>query len=267
MPLHFWLLLLLSHQVLWTKVKSSSYMHESSYDDDYKGCQLERKKEVKESFLTYELNNNTAFRCAWNKAEEYWKSKTFPSGVDKEVLLAITAYTSNSCYAKFNEAVESGVFTVMNGHYRSLHFLLTMAMENFKVNACVTSYRGVMVEIRPKIGEAFRFGRFASSSRSRAATEVFGKKTVFIITTCYGMDIARYSLFPLENEVLIHPYEEFEVTAVNNSEVTLLSRKTTVNYRCAPLSGSPRIGITTLEVGLCTSFIVAFQIFFSPSIL
>uniref|UniRef100_A0A8C4SYS9 NAD(P)(+)--arginine ADP-ribosyltransferase n=1 Tax=Erpetoichthys calabaricus TaxID=27687 RepID=A0A8C4SYS9_ERPCA len=169
--------------------------------------------------------------------KEYWKSKTFPSGVDKEVLLAVTAYTSNSCYAKFNEAVESGVFTVTSGHYRSMHFLLTMAMENFKVKACVTSYRGVKVEMRPKVGEAFRFGRFASSSRSRAVAEAFGKTTVFIITTCYGMDITQYSLFPLENEVLIHPYEEFEVTAVNNSEVTLLSRKTTINYRCAPLSG------------------------------
>ncbi|XP_028670350.1 T-cell ecto-ADP-ribosyltransferase 2-like [Erpetoichthys calabaricus] len=245
----------------------SPWIYESSYDDDYKWCQLERQKEVKESFLTYDLNNNTAFKCAWNKAEEYWKGKVFPSGLDKEVVLAVTAYTSNSCYAKFNEAVEAGVKKVMSSHYRSMHFLLTMAIKNLNVNACVTSYRGVKVTIRPKVGEAFRFGRFASSSRDRAAAEGFKTATLFIIKTCHGIDIAKYSLFPDEEEVLIPPYEEFQVTAVNNNEVTLLSQKTTVYYRCVPLSGSPRIGITSLEVGLCSSFIVALQIFFNTSIL
>ncbi|KAG2455520.1 NAR5 ribosyltransferase, partial [Polypterus senegalus] len=244
----------------------SSYMHESSYDDNYKGCQLERKKEVKESFLTYELNNNTAFRCAWKKAEQYWKSKTFPSGVDKEVLLAVTAYTSNSCHSNLNEVVKAGVKNVTSSNYRSMHFLLTTAMKNLTVYTNVT-YRGVNVTIRPKVGEAFRFGRFASSSRNRSKAEKFGNETVFIITTRHGIDIANYSLFLDEEEVLIPPYEEFQVTAVNNNEVTLLSQKATVYYRCVPLSGSPRIGITTLEVGLCSSFIVTLQIFFNTSIL
>lgn len=55
-----------------------------------------------------------------------------------------------------------------------------------------------------------RLGSFASSSLKSDQTK-YGTETCFKIETCYGAKILEYSAHPDEEEVLIPPYEVFEI--------------------------------------------------------
>ncbi|XP_028657252.2 T-cell ecto-ADP-ribosyltransferase 1-like isoform X2 [Erpetoichthys calabaricus] len=210
------------------------HMYKNSYDDDYSGCQGERDKEVRGHYLNYELSNNRYLRLAWNESINHWHSG-IPSGLDKYTALAVTAYTTSRIYLELNKAVQSGVDSVTKKYYRSVHFLLTKAIQTLNERNCIRVYRGIRVEIRPNVSDAFRFGRFASTSTNITVARRFGKGTFFSIKTCHGADISKFSFYKKESEVLIPPYEEFIVTEVNGKDVTLESRKITVYKRCAPL--------------------------------
>ncbi|XP_051783564.1 ecto-ADP-ribosyltransferase 5-like isoform X2 [Erpetoichthys calabaricus] len=216
----------------------SSYMYENSYDDDYKGCREEREMEITEHYLDNDLNKNEFLRSAWNKAKNQWNAST-PYVLDLNTSIAIRGYTSASFHSELNSAVQDGVTLVEKYHYRSIHFLLTKAIQTLNQGNCIRAYRGVSVEIRPREGEAFRFGRFASASRNIMVALNFKNATVFNMTTCHAADISNYSLYRTEAEVLIPPYEVFIVKESNGRYVTLESKNITVNYRCWPLNGSP----------------------------
>ncbi|KAI2645538.1 Ecto-ADP-ribosyltransferase 5 [Labeo rohita] len=49
--------------------------------------------------------------------------------------------------------------------------------------------------------------------------EEFGTKSCFEITTCEGANVTKYSALPIEKEVLIPPYEVFNVTEVKTRNV------------------------------------------------
>ncbi|XP_039607937.1 ecto-ADP-ribosyltransferase 5-like isoform X1 [Polypterus senegalus] len=226
--------LLLLFLIFVDEASLNPHMHENSYDDDYNGCQGEREKEIRERYLNYELSKNKNLSSGWNESIKHWHSRN-RSGLDNYTALAVRAYTTNKFYSELNNAVQSGVDSVTKKYYRSMHFLLTKAIQTLKGRNCIRVYRGVKVEIRPKVKDAFRFGRFASTSTNITVARRFGKGTFFSIKTCHGADISKYSVYQNESEVLIPPYEEFIVTQVKGKDVTLASKKVTVYKRCAPL--------------------------------
>ncbi|XP_028657254.1 ecto-ADP-ribosyltransferase 5-like [Erpetoichthys calabaricus] len=243
--------------------KSSSYMNEKSYDDDYKGCLKEREKEITEHYLFHELNNSYLMDFVWENASsilELW----MPEGLDYYTAIAVLAYTGEHMYYDFNVAVAKGVREVTAEYFRSMHFLLTKAIQTLKSSDCMRTYRGISEELRPKKGETFRFGRFASTSKDFKVAEEFGNETVFNITTCHGADISEFSVFRNESEVLIPPYEEFVVKETNGRHITLESHKVTVNYRCWPLSGSS--GRSTLPLNV-VALLMAIHLLLNSSIL
>ncbi|XP_051783577.1 ecto-ADP-ribosyltransferase 5-like [Erpetoichthys calabaricus] len=216
----------------------TSLTYEDSYDDDYKGCFQQREMQIKKGYLSCEMKHNWALKHAWDKAWAYW-SYQIPPKLDRDTATAVTAYTSNSLFSQLNSAVEGGTHKVTNGYFRSMHLLLTKAIQILRPGNCITTYRGINVFIPLKKGEMFRFGRFASSTTIWHIAQGFGLKMFFIIRTCYGANIAPYSLYKSESEVLIPPYEVFTVTSVHGKQVNLISTgKTLVNKRCRPLSHS-----------------------------
>ncbi|XP_039607942.1 T-cell ecto-ADP-ribosyltransferase 1-like [Polypterus senegalus] len=229
---------LLLSLLIFVNDSESLYMYENSYDDDYKGCREERDTEITEYYLDNDLNKNEFLRSAWNKAKKHWNAST-PYILDLNTSIAVRGYTSASFHTELNTAIQDGVTSVTKNHYRSIHFLLTKAIQTLNRGECIRAYRGVGVEIRPREGEVFRFGRFASASRNIMVALKFKNATVFNITTCYGADISNYSLYKTEAEVLIPPYEVFIVKESYDRYVTLESKNITVNYRCWPLKGSP----------------------------
>ncbi|XP_051783566.1 erythroblast NAD(P)(+)--arginine ADP-ribosyltransferase-like [Erpetoichthys calabaricus] len=242
MSLVIYKILLLSFVNIVDEAESTPYIYEESYDDDYEGCRDETEKEVTEYYLNNDIENNKNLTLAWDEAIEFfdnWDPPT-PNYLDRNTTLAVMAYTGDFIYSDLNDAVEHGVNKTTKKHYRSVHFLLTKAIQTLnaiQTLSCIRAYRGVMVEIRPNQGEAFRFGRFASSSTDFSTAIRFGDVTFFNITTCHGADISNYSLCD-ESEVLIPPYEKFNVKEINGGNITLESVDITVNYRCVPLNGS-----------------------------
>lgn len=174
---------------------------------------------MEEKIETTYLNNELKglFNVAWKNVDECANKE--PDDVDKALtkthMQAICAYT-NFIYSDFNKAVreEKNVYT-STFKYHTLHFWLTTAIQILSSNqGCQTSYRRTSSEYTGDLNGIVRFGMFASSSKAKDATR-FGSKTCFEIETCAGADLKHYPYRGTdEDEVLIPPYETFEITQI-----------------------------------------------------
>lgn len=82
-------------------------------------------------------------------------------------------------------------------------------------------YRGTSIPFTVQPGELVRFGSYTSTTHSAEIAEKFRRNasgTQFVITAKLGAPITFLSAFPEEEEVLIPPYETFEVVTVEGTE-------------------------------------------------
>ena len=116
-------------------------------------------------------------------------------------------------------------------------------------------FRGVTgIRFTSRPGRVVRFGHFASTSLLRNVSDFYGTTTTFEVDTCHGADIRDYSMYPDEEEVLIPPFETFNVTGVtqqgDNVHIHLRSHGVYSKYNCAWLQGDvPGLGTPQLAVG------------------
>ncbi|KTF73105.1 hypothetical protein cypCar_00049229 [Cyprinus carpio] len=195
-------------------------MANNSVDDQYKRCRENMTDLVKTTFMNHEMSTNSNFANAWNhaKADNY----TQPGdNLTKNHLIAIHVYSSSvfEVYKEFKEADHDGKDSYKTKKYKwySLHFLLTDAIQILKKTQkkCYYTYRRTKLTfIQNYQNGKIRFGSFTSSSIDPNKTKIFGNVSCFEIYTCEGANIAKYSKHPHEKEVLIPPYEMFNVTAV-----------------------------------------------------
>uniref|UniRef100_A0A8C1UEW4 NAD(P)(+)--arginine ADP-ribosyltransferase n=1 Tax=Cyprinus carpio TaxID=7962 RepID=A0A8C1UEW4_CYPCA len=192
----------------------------NSVDDQYEGCNWKMKFCVWAKYLKKELNNSPDFRNAWKNAE---KNDTRSWNIFRRFRkIAIWVYTDpiSRIYVQFNNDTRNGKthYTVMTYKWYSLYFLLTDEIQILKKqqNKCYKTYRGTNVTFNGRAFTSIRFGSFTSSSVSAGRAYSFGNVSCFEIYTCEGADISKYSRVPYEGEVLIPPYETFNVTAVKN---------------------------------------------------
>nr|XP_033806423.1 ecto-ADP-ribosyltransferase 5-like isoform X4 [Geotrypetes seraphini] len=251
-----------------------------SFDDQYSGCEEKMAaKMTSTDLLEKELERNSIFNEAWEKAETEWKATKgdgtlpqLPAGFKEEHSIAVMVYTG-SFYSQLNEAVRltglSNNTYMEHFHYKAFHYYLTRALQLLKKDSssgCQTVYKGVQgVLFKPSlgIGKTVRFGQFTSASRESFMAELFGTDTFFTITTCLGADLAFLSNQNFEEEVLIPPYEVFNVTEFNQKDHTFVlksTKRTCSNYNCAYLGGIPQysedgddVGINHFCFSLCSS--------------
>ncbi|KAK2866686.1 hypothetical protein Q7C36_002742 [Tachysurus vachellii] len=203
--------------VLSNQKKSSAYkldMAKDSVDDQFIGCDEKTYKMIKK-VLKKELNKNKDFKNIWNKY----------SNITDDFTRIIKVYTDSwGFHSKFNDAVSSGkIYYPKKFYYTAFHFLLTRAVQMYKVPRCIDVFRRTNVHFEiPKINDVMRFGRFASTSVKDDMHEIFGSKSCFKINTCFGANIAKLSVKPKEEEVLVPPFEIFTITNIEiNIEKTL----------------------------------------------
>ncbi|KAM6293283.1 erythroblast NAD(P)(+)--arginine ADP-ribosyltransferase-like isoform 2-T3 [Porphyrio hochstetteri] len=225
-------------------------MAPNSFDDQYLGCSTMMEKELKELNRT-ELDAKTSY----SKAFEYAAAALHSHGYQWQVLkpvqaIALMAYTLENppLYKEFNAAVRDAGRSreqyLQNFPYKVLHFLLTealRALRDAQPHQCYDVYRGVKNTFTAQPGETVRFGQFASTSLEKKCAEGFGKATIFTVNTCYGVPIKNFSAFLGEEEVLIPPFEIFEVTSVthkgNSALIELRSQGVHSKYNCEFVKG------------------------------
>ncbi|XP_074073394.1 ecto-ADP-ribosyltransferase 5-like [Macrotis lagotis] len=222
-----------------------SFEH-NAFDDQYKGCETEMMTKAKE-FLAEERMQDSEFNEVWEKAETRWTTLTSNikgKRIQKPFEIAVIAYTANSSFYKsFNNKVRTCCSSTedykKNFHYKAVHFYLTRAIQNLG-EGCTPVSRGISLRFYPDKTKEMRFGQFASSSKNINEAKKFamGSGTLYNISTCLGASIEHLSYFESQQEVLIPPYEVFNVsdfkssfTGLNN--VSLKSITTCSNFNCA----------------------------------
>ncbi|KAI1887919.1 hypothetical protein AGOR_G00195440 [Albula goreensis] len=201
-------------------------MAPDSVDDSYKGCTMKMLKYVLKKLLRQELSQDAHFSQTWKAAKQAWMTNKQPlhAHMREEHAVALFTYTlggANPFYAKFNQATITGGKGYGKGkfQYKSLHFLLANALRLIKDSdgsGCLTVYRRSLRKFKKAhVGAKVRFGSFASSSQRMDLTN-FGSETCFVVKTCLGAKIRKYSAFVGEEEVLIPPYEKFKITQKNH---------------------------------------------------
>ncbi|XP_067227352.1 ecto-ADP-ribosyltransferase 5-like [Chanodichthys erythropterus] len=197
----------------------------NSVDDQYIGCRKDMMNLVEKEYLMKEINNSPEFNEAWQKGV---KNATKPENNLKENhSIAMYVYTLHvpKLYSVLNFAVHDGMqnYTDKTFEWYSLHFLLTEAIQILKETqkACYNvTYRGTNFTFGKNVlNTEIRFGTFASSTLNRTIANDFGSASCFEIRTCEGANLTKYSRFLHQKEVLIPPYETFNVTAVKTRAV------------------------------------------------
>uniref|UniRef100_A0A8C3QN64 NAD(P)(+)--arginine ADP-ribosyltransferase n=1 Tax=Cyanoderma ruficeps TaxID=181631 RepID=A0A8C3QN64_9PASS len=224
-------------------------MAKNSFDDQYLECSENLSEDLVELQVS-DFCKNDEFFNNWKTAKAQWKKQgSVSSPLTRDQAIALMAYTMNTTnlYEEFNKAVRvagsSSWKYQKKFHFKSLHFLLTRALQILRrTNDCKNVFRGVKnFHFDVNQDDEVRFGQFASTSLSEQVAKGFGNDTIFKVYTCYGVDIQKFSMYPSQKEVLIPPFETFMVNAVhkegNTMHIELRSNRKFSNYDCEWLKG------------------------------
>ncbi|XP_029771206.1 GPI-linked NAD(P)(+)--arginine ADP-ribosyltransferase 1 [Suricata suricatta] len=265
-------------------------MAPASFDDQYAGCAAAMTAALPDLNQT-EFQANKVYADGWALASSQWQERQAwgpewgpsptrlppqPPGFRDEHGVALLAYTANSpLHKQFNAAVReagrSRAFYLHHFSFKTLHFLLTEALQLLgkgqRSPQCHQVFRGVHgLRFRPAVpGATVRLGGFASASLQNVAAQQFGEDTFFGIWTCLGAPIKGYSFFPGEDEVLIPPFETFQVInasrqAQGPARIYLRALGKRSTYNCEYIkdkqckSGSCHLGNSAMGQGPLSSF-------------
>ncbi|XP_039578637.1 NAD(P)(+)--arginine ADP-ribosyltransferase 2-like [Passer montanus] len=223
-------------------------MAQDSFDDQYQGCGPAMTTTLP-SLYNFEFQKNPLFAQTWVKAKTEWHTRGSPVSPlsSPAQAVAVMAYTMKYLYKEFNAAVHVAGRSRQeyrnNFHFKMLHFLLTQALVSLRhaqKGQCHRVFRGVRdIHFKARQGQRVRFGQFTSTSLSKEIALQFGTGTIFEVHTCHGMAIQQFSMYPEEKEVLIPPYETFEVTQIiwdgKRTLIWLRSTGTFSKHNCALL--------------------------------
>ncbi|XP_031467933.1 NAD(P)(+)--arginine ADP-ribosyltransferase 2-like [Phasianus colchicus] len=242
-------------------------MAPDSFDDQYEGCEVKMWAKLQKVNLS-EFDTNDNYANTWKRASAEWQERcgcpTQCPKLRQELAIAVLAYTARGgMYRKFNAATRQGGQNhqhYLNSYdFKTLHFVLTLALQDLwksDPNECYKVFRGVKgIRFTTEEGQTVRFGQFTSASLKKEVAEKFGKDTVFVINTCYGAPIKQFSFFKYQDEILIPPFEVFEVIKISNAngsnQIELLSKEKKSNHNCELLKCQGRQwGRGHQEVGL-----------------
>ncbi|XP_074161012.1 ecto-ADP-ribosyltransferase 5-like [Sminthopsis crassicaudata] len=249
-----------------------SFEH-NSFDDQYMGCEETMNIRAIE-LLNKERAINPNFNKVWEKAENHWKNMSpDKKRMEKMFEIAVIAYTMEEykMYQTFNQAVkgccDSLESYVKNFTFKAFHFYLTRAIQTLK-GSCRNVYRGISVKVYPDGTGKMRFGQFASTSLYLNVAKGFSGNlgTIYYVHTCEGVSIEHLSNYPIQKEVLIPPYEEFDVSKFSENSkgittVHLTHKRKSSKYNCALIASANKATVpgqltTILFSGV---FILVFQ--------
>ncbi|XP_021047356.1 ecto-ADP-ribosyltransferase 4 [Mus pahari] len=228
-----------------------------SFDDQYQGCSKQVVEELNQGdYFIKEIDTNKYYSRAWQKAHLTWlnQAKALQESMTPVHAVAILVFTLNlnvsSDLAKaMIRAAGSPRQYSQSFHFKYLHYYLTSAIQLLRKDSstengslCYKVYHKMKgVNIGANVGSTIRFGQFLSASLLEEETQVSGNQTLFTIFTCLGASVQDFSL---RKEVLIPPYELFEVISKSGSPrgdlINLRSAGNMSTYNCQLLKASSK---------------------------
>ncbi|NXB80679.1 NARE ribosyltransferase, partial [Donacobius atricapilla] len=207
-----------------------------------------------------EFQKNSDFARVWAMAAAEWQSRgSRVSPLPPDQAIAVMAFTMGA-HSTFNAAVRvagrSSQHYRHSFHFKTLHFLLTQALETLRhaqAGPCLDAFQEVCgVQFEAQRGDTVRFGHFRVMSPTESSGHCSGKETLFRVHTCHSMYIQFLSKYLGDWRVLIPPFETFQVTEVtqegDKSQIHLISAGTHSKYNCEWLRGNAT-GPCVLGVG------------------
>ncbi|KAG9467422.1 ecto-ADP-ribosyltransferase 5-like isoform X1 [Eleutherodactylus coqui] len=253
----FWLVFLLAQQVFCLRVQLE--MYEDSFDDQYIGC-VDEMESIAPELLRKERAQRPDLDAAWNVNSAAWEEKKSLAGLlpdnfrdEYGIALLLYTYMDVPMYKDFNYAVREYGQHPDSFMFHSWHFYLTRALCLLQAGydrKPWSTYRGASrVQFEPPSDPqaTIRLGQFASTSTNIRQAQQFGNASFFNITTCFGVDIEKFSHYPSQKEVLIPTGEVFHVTKYikeGNRLVLQTTNRRCSYYNCAYLGGSKRQSCT-----------------------
>ncbi|XP_044522065.1 ecto-ADP-ribosyltransferase 5-like [Gracilinanus agilis] len=225
----------------------------NAFDDQYIGCETEMMKNA-EILLANEREKDPQLNDVWKKAEERWNTlqNLNVRHIEKPFAIAVIAYTNLEIpfYRRFNNAVRTCCKSrndyMKNFHFKAFHFYLTRAVQRL-AGPCMTVHRGISLKFYPGKTSKMRFGQFASSSMDINVAKSFSgdSGTLYSMTTCIGASIQHLSYEASQKEVLIPPYQVFNMTTFESSSsglhtVSLKNLGVCSNFNCAYVKGEKK---------------------------
>ncbi|CAH7428803.1 ecto-ADP-ribosyltransferase 4 [Phodopus roborovskii] len=228
-----------------------------SFDDQYQGCGKQVMEELSQGdYFMKEIDTHKYYSRAWQKAHLTWLSQegVLPESMTTMHAVAILVYTLNhnvsSAFAKAMAGAGGSPGQYRRSfHFKYLHYYLTSAIQLLRKESttknsslCYKVHHGMKNrKLAVNVGATVRFGQFLSASPVREETQVSGNQTLFTIVTCLG---ASARAFSLREEVLIPPYELFEVVNKSHSPkgdlINLRSAGNLSTYNCQLLKASSK---------------------------
>lgn len=146
---------------------------------------------------------------------------------------AVRLYSAESfLYKLLNSTMRNNDYTKVDTLGPFCFLLFHYVSNNIESDKDQVRYRGMQLtdemlnEYKAAIGQLVRWPAFTSTTKNREVAEQFGN-TLFIITVKYYemlrqelSDISSLSLYSEEEEVLLGPQSEFEVTKIEYNAVS-----------------------------------------------
>lgn len=282
LPGQFPLLLLLSSLQRPTESAEAEVINlaSDSFDDQYQGCtQQIMEKLNQEDYFTKEIERNKTYAKAWYNAHLNWlnQAKTLPRSMVSAHAAAILVYSlSNTVRSDFTKAMATGGRSPQQYkdlfHFKYLHYYLTSAVQLLREEGLANNdypclkvhHEAKDIYLEASRGATIRFGQFLTISLLNKESPKLENQTQFTISTCLGVPVEYFSL---KREVLIPPYELFEVVNVSYHQtgnwLQLQSIGNLSIYNCELLKASSKkyipAPIVTVSLSLLTTAIISSQ--------
>lgn len=253
-----------------------------SFDDQYQGCSQQVMEELSQGdYVTEELEAQTNYYKAWNNAHLTWlnRDKALPKNMTITHAVAILVYTLNDkVRSEFTRAMANAARSPWqykhSFHFKYLHYYLTSAIQLLRKGTamkndslCYQVYHEADFYLKAYIGATLRFGQFLSTSLRRKEAPESGNQTLFTIFTCLGAPVQDFSL---REEVLVPPYELFEVVNMSyhprGNWLQLRSTGNLSTYNCELLKASSKRCIPAPVVIAALSFLIIVTISFKSGV-
>ncbi|XP_075409195.1 ecto-ADP-ribosyltransferase 4 [Tenrec ecaudatus] len=225
-----------------------------AFDDQYQGCSKQVMEALSQGdYFTKELEGQGIYSRAWQKAHLNWlnQDKALPQTMTTAHAVAILVYSlNNNVHSDFTKAMASAgrspQYYEHSFYFKYLHYYLTSAIQLLRREVIMKNdspcyevyHRAKDANFKAPSGATVRFGQFLSASLLREEAQKPGNETVFTIITCLGAPVED---FTLKKEILVPPYELFEVINVSyhprRNWLQLQSTGNLSTYNCQLLKG------------------------------